>query len=87
VKVPKSSDKRTQASEKLAKLLSANRSDHVSTAELRENSAAVISRVAFGGERIVVTRNRKPVAAIVPMEDFETLKKPATRGRAAQQSR
>ena len=84
--MPKSPDKRTQASQKLAKLLSANKSDHVSTAELRENSAAVISRVAFGGERIVVTRNRKPVAAIVPMQDFESLKKPSTRNRTQRRS-
>lgn len=84
--MPKSSDKRAQASQKLAKLLSANRSDHVSTAELRENSAAVVSRVAFGGERIVVTRNRKAVAAIVPIADFESLKKSSPRDRSRRSS-
>ena len=74
------SNKRDQASQKLAKLLGANKSDHVSTAELRENSAAIVSRVAIGGERIVLTRNRKPVAAIVPLADFESLAKRAKKG-------
>lgn len=73
--MPNPLDKRTQASKKLAKLLAVNKSNQVSTSELRENSAVVVSRVAIGGERIVLTRNRKPVAAIVPMRDFESLGK------------
>ncbi len=73
--MPNPSDKQTQASKKLAKLLAVNKSNYVSTSELRENSAVVVSRVAIGGERIVLTRNRKPVAAIVPMHDFESLGK------------
>lgn len=79
----KPADSRTRASQRLVKLLSANRSDHVSTVELRANTPAIVSRVALGGESIVVTRNRKPVAAIIPIQDFESLKKPASRGRGA----
>lgn len=75
-----SPDKLAQTSKKLAKLLAINKSMYVSAADLRHNSAEVLSRVAIGGERVVLTRNRKPVAALVPMEDFESLKKTTKRG-------
>ncbi|MBV8669493.1 MAG: type II toxin-antitoxin system Phd/YefM family antitoxin [Candidatus Eremiobacteraeota bacterium] len=75
-----SADPKSRASQRLVKLLSANRSDHVTTVELRANTPAIVSRVALGGERIVVTRNRKPVAAIIPIQEFESLKKPKSRG-------
>ena len=68
-------DKRVQSSQKLAKLLRKNESNYVSTVDLRQNTAAVVSRVVNGRERIVLTRNRKPVAAIVPFEDFEQIEK------------
>lgn len=73
--MPKSSDKRSQSAAKLAKLLRRDESNVVSAAELRHNSAELVSRAAVGGERIVLTRNRKPVAALVPMADYESLKK------------
>jgi prevent-host-death family protein len=69
------SRKQTESSKKLAKLLSRNESNVVSAGDLRHNSAEVVSRVALGGERIVLTRNRKPVAAIIPMDDFKALPK------------
>jgi len=75
----KATEDRAQASKKLAKLLAADRSDHVSTVELRENSAAVVSRAALG-ERLVVTRNKKPIAAIVPIADLQSLEKTSRRG-------
>ncbi len=67
-------DKRVSSEKKLAKILTSNQSNYVSVAELRHNSADVVSRVAIAGERIVLTRNRKPVAAIVPIADFNSLK-------------
>jgi prevent-host-death family protein len=42
----------------------------VTTRELRGTLAEVIGRVAYGGDRFVVRRNGKPVAAIVPLEDM-----------------
>ena len=68
-----------RSANKLAKLLEPKKSMYVSAAELRHNSAEVVSRVAIGGERLVLTRNRKPVAALVPMEDFKTLGKTGKR--------
>jgi prevent-host-death family protein len=77
--MPKGADKRLQSSQKLAKLLKANESSYVSTADLRHNTSAVLSRVAAGGEHIVLTRNHKPIAALVPFEDFKLIQKATKR--------
>jgi prevent-host-death family protein len=42
----------------------------VTTRELRGKLAEVVGKVAYGGDRFVVRRNGKPVAAIVPLEDM-----------------
>lgn len=69
--------KSADSSAELARLLQAKAATGpLSIADLRHNSAAILSRVAIGGERIVITRNRTPVAALVPFADYETLKKP-----------
>ena len=41
--------------------------------EARESFSTTINRVAFGGERVVLTRHGRRVAAVVPIEDFELL--------------
>jgi prevent-host-death family protein len=41
----------------------------------RQNFADIINRAAYGGERIVVHRRKKPVAAVVPIEDLELLER------------
>jgi prevent-host-death family protein len=41
--------------------------------EIRSNLAEVINRVAYGGERVVLQRRSKPVAAVVSMEDLELI--------------
>lgn len=41
--------------------------------ELRNHVSEYLSKVAFGRERIVVTRNGKAVAAMVPVEDLELI--------------
>lgn len=41
--------------------------------EARAQLAELVNRVVFGGERIVLTRHGKPVAAIVSAEDHELL--------------
>ncbi len=45
----------------------------VSTREARENFSDVVNRVAYGKERIVLTRRGKPVVAVVPIDDVEIL--------------
>jgi len=41
--------------------------------EAREQFATIVNRVAFGGERVRLTRHGKAVAAVVPIEDVEFL--------------
>ena len=41
--------------------------------EARENFADTLNRVAYGGERIVLNRRGRPVAALVAVEDLEAL--------------
>jgi len=45
----------------------------VSTTDLRCRIGETVSRAEFARERTVIRRRGKPVAAIVPFEDFETL--------------
>ena len=46
----------------------------VSIAEAKSNFSEYVSRAAFMGERILLTKRGKPVAAIVSCNDFEKLK-------------
>jgi prevent-host-death family protein len=39
----------------------------------RQNFSDILNRAAYGGERVVVHRGNKPVAAVVPIADFEIL--------------
>ena len=44
--------------------------DAVTTRELRDKLSEIVGRCAYGGDRFVVKRHGKPVAAIVPIEDM-----------------
>lgn len=46
----------------------------IAASDTREHISEVISRVAYGHERVIVTRNGKPQAAIVSIQDLEQLK-------------
>jgi prevent-host-death family protein len=39
----------------------------------RQNFSDLVNRAAYGGERIIVHRSKKPVAAVVPIADLELL--------------
>jgi prevent-host-death family protein len=45
----------------------------IATTELRNTSNETLSRVQYQGERVIVERHGKAVAAIVPLEDLEIL--------------
>ncbi len=47
--------------------------DTLSIAEVRNNLADALNRVAYGGERLVLARRDKPVAALVSPEDLAAL--------------
>ena len=48
---------------------------NVSIAEIRNNLADALNRAAYGGERVVLERRGKPVAALVSMDDLELLER------------
>lgn len=50
----------------------------LTASQLREDLADTINKVAFGGERIVLQRNKKDVAALVSMDDFNLLRESRT---------
>ena len=45
----------------------------ISVAEIRDNLADTLNRAVYQGERIVIERRGKGVAAIVPMTDLKLL--------------
>ena len=49
------------------------RNMNIGIAEIRNNMADALNRVAYQGERIILERRGKGVAAIVPMEDLALL--------------
>lgn len=47
--------------------------EKINTNEARKEFADNINRVAYGHERLTITRHGKPVAAIISVEDLEFL--------------
>ena len=45
----------------------------VRTSDLRANCTDTVNRVAYGHERVLLSRRGKTIAAVVPMEDLERL--------------
>jgi prevent-host-death family protein len=48
---------------------------HVSIGRIKRDISDLVNRVAYGGERIVLTSRGKPKAALVSMEDYERLER------------
>ena len=46
----------------------------LTVSQIREDLASALNKVAFGGERIILRRSNKDVAALVSMEDFALLR-------------
>ena len=47
----------------------------LTVAEVRQEFAEVLNRVAYAKSRLVVTRHGKRVAAVIPIEDLELIEK------------
>jgi prevent-host-death family protein len=47
--------------------------EEIPVTQARADFAELVNRVSYGGERIVMTRHGKPLAAIVPPADLERL--------------
>src|SRR5258706_12321958 len=47
--------------------------------DVREQLSDLVSRVAYGDQKVVITKFGKPVAALVTFEDYEKIMNPAKR--------
>lgn len=47
--------------------------EKITTTKARDSFADIISKIAFGKERIILTRNGREIAAIISVEDLENL--------------
>ncbi len=56
----------------------------VSIGEVKRDISELVNRVAYGGERIVLTSRGKPKAVLVSLEDYERLQADEQRGRLQQ---
>ncbi len=45
----------------------------VASSTARTEFADIVNRAAYAGERVIVHRRKKPVAAVVPLADLELL--------------
>ena len=45
----------------------------VASSTARSEFADIVNRAAYAGERVIVHRRKKPVAAVVPISDLELL--------------
>ncbi len=47
----------------------------VSASMARQKFSEIVSRAEFAGERTILHRRKKPVAAVVPIEDLQLIRK------------
>jgi prevent-host-death family protein len=47
----------------------------ISTSEARARFSDIVNRAAYGGERTVLHRQKKPVAAVIPFEEYQFLER------------
>ena len=45
----------------------------MTTVEARDNFSELINQAAYGNQRIVLTRRGKPLVAVIPLDDLNTL--------------
>jgi prevent-host-death family protein len=49
--------------------------DKLTASEARQNFSDILSRAEYRGERVIVHRGKKAIAAVVPIEDVELLER------------
>ena len=49
--------------------------ERVSIGQVKRDISELVNRVAFGGQRIILTSRGKPKAALVSIEDYQKLEK------------
>lgn len=56
----------------------------VSIGRVKRDISDLVNRVAYGGERVILTSRDKPKAALVSMEDYERLQREGDSERLSQ---
>ena len=56
----------------------------VSIGQVKRDISELVNRVAYAGDRIVLTSRGKPKAALISIEDYERLKRQETNTRVAE---
>jgi prevent-host-death family protein len=56
----------------------------ISIGRVKRDISEIVNRVAYGGQRVVLTSRGRPKAAIVSMEDYERLEREGVMARLAQ---
>jgi len=56
---------------------------HVSIGRAKRDISQLINRVAYGGERVVLTSRGKPKAVLISVADYELLRRQTSTGRLA----
>ena len=51
--------------------------EKISTGQIRQRLSSVLSRVSLKNDQFIVERRGKPLAAVVPMERFEQMRRAA----------
>lgn len=51
--------------------------EKISTVQIRQRLGAILSRVALGNDQFIIERRGKPLAAVVPVERFEQMRRAA----------
>ena len=47
----------------------------IPASEFRDNINEFVNQICYQGKQFVIARHRKPVAAVISLEDYELLKK------------
>ncbi len=55
----------------------------IKAAELHQRVGDVLAQIRYTGERVIIERRGKPVAAIIPMEDLERLQASSVQSNAS----
>jgi prevent-host-death family protein len=58
--------------------------EHMTVSQLRADLANALNRVGYGKERIIIERQGKPLAVLMPMQDLEVLEELEDRWLAAE---
>jgi len=61
--------------------------NYLNVSDIRKNLADILNQVAYGRTRVVLGRRGREIAALVPIEDLESLREQASKALDSPQPR